>query len=86
MCAGAIVNARIRRVVYGCDDPKGGAARSLYAIMTDGRLNHRVELLSGILAEESAQALKSFFERRRNEKKLEKLARREALKIDLDST
>ena len=86
MCAGAIVNARIRRVVYGCDDPKGGAAQSLYTIMTDERLNHRVELLSGILAEESAQVLKSFFVRRRNEKKLEKQARRETLKIDLDST
>ena len=81
MCAGAIVNARVRRVVYGCDDPKGGAGRSLYTIMTDERLNHRVELVTGILAEESAQVLKSFFARRR----LEKRARRAAAKNQLDS-
>jgi tRNA(adenine34) deaminase len=78
MCAGAIVNARIRRVVYGCDDPKGGAGRSLYAIMTDERLNHRVELVTGILAEESAQVLKAFFARRRAEKRAEKRATKRA--------
>ena len=69
MCAGAIVNARVRRVVYGCDDPKSGAARSLYTLMNDPRLNHRVELCAGIEADQCAQELKDFFGRKRREKK-----------------
>ena len=81
MCAGAVVNARVRRVVYGCDAPKAGAGRSLYTLMTDQRLNHRVELVSGVLAEESAQALKVFFARRRREKR----EKRDAAKIHLDN-
>jgi tRNA(adenine34) deaminase len=61
MCAGAIVNARVRRLVYGCSNPKAGAVATLYQIPTDPRLNHRVEVSGGILAEECAGALKAFF-------------------------
>ena len=67
MCAGAIVLARIPRVVYATTDPKSGAAGTLYNILQDERLNHRVELVSGVLAEESGALLKSFFHQRRNE-------------------
>ena len=70
MCAGAIVLARIPKVVYGTTDPKAGAAGTLYNILQDQRLNHRVELVSGVLADESSALLKSFFqERRQNCKK-----------------
>ncbi len=70
MCAGAIVLARIPKVVYGTPDPKSGAAGTLYNILQDERLNHRVELVSGVLADESSALLKSFFqERRQNCKK-----------------
>ena len=65
MCAGAIVLARIPRVVYGATDPKSGAAGSLYNIVQDERLNHQVELLSGVCAEESSVLLRTFFENRR---------------------
>jgi tRNA(adenine34) deaminase len=65
MCAGALVNARLRRVIYGCDDPKAGAARTLYRLLEDPRLNHRVEITPGVLAEESATLLRSFFTRLR---------------------
>src|SRR3954466_9996941 len=59
MCAGAIVNARVRRVVYGCDDPKAGAVRTLYRLLDDPRLNHRVEVTAGVLAADSAGLLRS---------------------------
>jgi len=65
MCAGALVNARIARLVYGADDPKAGAVRSLYEVCTDARLNHRLEVVPGLLAEESASMLKFFFGKRR---------------------
>ncbi len=65
MCAGAIVNARVRRVFYGCHDPKAGAVRSLYQILDDRRLNHRVEVVPGVLLSESAGLLRAFFERLR---------------------
>ena len=61
MCAGALVNARVRRVVYGCDDPKAGAVRTLFTIGRDERLNHRFEITPGVLAEECADRLKRFF-------------------------
>lgn len=61
MCAGAIVNARIPKLIYGCDDPKAGAVRSLYRICEDQRLNHRVEVTPGVLADECAQLLRGFF-------------------------
>ncbi len=68
MCAGALVNARVPRVVYGCDDPKAGAVRSLYAIGQDARLNHRFELTAGVLAAECSRQLSAFFERLRASK------------------
>jgi tRNA(adenine34) deaminase len=61
MCAGAIVNARIPKLIYGCDDPKAGAVRTLYQLCEDPRLNHRVEVSPGIMAAECAQLLKDFF-------------------------
>jgi tRNA(adenine34) deaminase len=68
MCAGAIVNARIKRVFYGCDDPKAGAARSLFSLLEDARLNHRVQVVPGVLATEGADLLKTFFARLRRAK------------------
>jgi len=65
MCAGALVNARIRRVYYGCDDPKAGAVRSLYQILDDRRLNHRVDAVPGLLAADAAALLRDFFGRLR---------------------
>ena len=65
MCAGAIVLARIPKVVYAAKDPKAGAAGTLYNILQDERLNHRVEIVSGVLADESSALLKSFFQQRR---------------------
>jgi len=61
MCAGAIVNARVARVVYGADDPKAGAVRSLYKLLEDSRLNHRPEVVPGVLAEDCAAQLRAFF-------------------------
>ena len=61
MCAGAIVNARIKRVVYGCDDPKAGAVRSIYQLIDDQRLNHRALLESGVESERCAKVLTDFF-------------------------
>lgn len=65
MCAGAMVNARIKRLVYGCKDEKGGAAASLYHLLSDRRLNHQVEIVSGFLEDECAEILKKFFQERR---------------------
>ena len=61
MCAGALVNARIKRLVYGCPNPKAGAVASLYSIVTDSRLNHRMEVTAGVLADECAALLSQFF-------------------------
>jgi tRNA(adenine34) deaminase len=61
MCAGALVLARVPNVVYGCDDPKAGAVKSLFSIGQDARLNHRFTLESGVLADECAAMLKEFF-------------------------
>ena len=65
MCAGAMVQARIARLVYGADDPKGGAVRSCFSILDHPQINHRVEVSRGILAEEAAALLQSFFAARR---------------------
>jgi tRNA(adenine34) deaminase len=65
MCAGAIVQARIARLIYGCDDPKGGAVRSCFAVLDHPQLNHRVEVTAGVLAEEAAAVLQAFFAARR---------------------
>lgn len=61
MCAGAIVNARVKRLVFGCTNPKAGAVETLYTIVTDPRLNHRVEVTTGVLAAECAAELSQFF-------------------------
>jgi tRNA(adenine34) deaminase len=68
MCAGALVLARIKRLVYGCDDPKTGAVKSLYNIVQDERLNHKVEVTPGVMADECSTLLQNFFQRRRFEK------------------
>jgi tRNA(adenine34) deaminase len=65
MCAGALVNARVDRLVYAVPDPKAGAAGTLFDIPRDPRLNHRVEVVSGVLADECGELLTSFFRSRR---------------------
>jgi tRNA(adenine34) deaminase len=65
MCAGALVNARVARLVYGCPDPKAGAVRTLFSIGTDPRLNHRFAVTGGVLEEGCAALLKGFFARLR---------------------
>ncbi len=67
MCAGALVSARLARLVFGARDPKAGAVRSLYAIADDRRLNHRLVVEEGLFAEESARLLRAFFARLRAE-------------------
>jgi tRNA(adenine34) deaminase len=62
MCAGALVNARVTRLVYGCDNPKAGAVRTLYRLLEDARLNHRMKVQPGVLAKECGSLLKLFFE------------------------
>jgi tRNA(adenine34) deaminase len=65
MCAGALVQARIARLIYGADEPKGGAIRTCMQVLDAPALNHRVEVVSGVLAGESVQLLQSFFSARR---------------------
>ncbi|MEI4366919.1 tRNA adenosine(34) deaminase TadA [Streptococcus suis] len=74
MCSGAIGLARIPQVVYGAANQKFGAAGSLYDILTDQRLNHRVEVETGILEEACAQIMQDFFRQRRERQKAEKIA------------
>jgi len=66
MCAGAIVNARVGRLVYGATDPKGGAIESLYEIAGDERLNHRLPVISGVHEQECGDLLRAFFRERRS--------------------
>lgn len=66
MCAGALVNARVRTLIFGTSDPKGGYCGSLGDIVRDSRLNHRVHVISGVQAEECAQVLRRFFARLRD--------------------
>lgn len=65
MCAGAIIQARVPRLVYGADDPKGGAVRSCFEILSNPRLNHQVEVTAGTLAADCAAILQTFFAERR---------------------
>lgn len=67
MCAGAMVLARLPRLIYATSDPKAGAAGSIYDIVRDPRLNHRVEVAQGLMAEEAAEQLRAFFRRLRAE-------------------
>lgn len=69
MCAGLMVNARVNRCVYGAPDPKGGALGTLFDVSHDERLNHEFEVTSGVLADECAAELRSFFRARRAKKK-----------------
>lgn len=71
MCAGAIVLARIRRVVFGTEEPKWGAAGSLYNILKDPRLNHTCEVAGGVLKEECSELLQSFFAEKREEPRID---------------
>jgi len=64
MCAGSMINARLGRLVYGCSDSKGGAL-SIYGLLTDGKLNHKVDVIPGVLEEECAGLLREFFSKRR---------------------
>jgi tRNA(adenine34) deaminase len=66
MCCGAALHARVARVVYGARDPKAGAVESLYRLLDDARLNHRVASTGGVLADEAARLLGAFFETKRN--------------------
>jgi len=68
MCAGAIIHARIARVVYGASEPKTGAVESLYSLLSDKRLNHQAELRGGVLADVCSTQIKDFFKRRRRQK------------------
>jgi len=65
MCAGAVIQARVSKLVYGADDPKGGAVRTCFEVLSNPKLNHRVDVVSGLLADESASLLQSFFTARR---------------------
>jgi tRNA(adenine34) deaminase len=65
MCAGALLQARVRRLVYGAEDAKAGAVKSLYGLLADDRLNHRVDVTSGVLEEECREILRRFFRERR---------------------
>lgn len=69
MCAGAIVQARIRTLIYGAKDPKAGYAGSLHNTLQDQRLNHQTEIISGVCAEECSAQLKRFFQALREHKK-----------------
>jgi tRNA(adenine34) deaminase len=65
MCAGALVHARIKRLIYGSDDPKAGAVRSVMQVLNHSELNHKIEIRSGVLAGRSAEMLQTFFKNRR---------------------
>ncbi len=65
MCAGAMIQARVARLIYGADDPKAGAVRSCFSVLESSKLNHRVEVTSGVLAAESVALLQEFFAARR---------------------
>lgn len=65
MCAGALVNSRLKRLVYGAKDPKAGAVESLFQLLNDKRLNHRVEVTSGVKEQDCSQIIKDFFVLRR---------------------
>jgi tRNA(adenine34) deaminase len=67
MCAGAVTLARLDRLVYGAEDPKGGAVGSLWDVLRDRRLNHRPEVISGVLADECSALLRGFFAARRRQ-------------------
>lgn len=65
MCAGALIHARIKRLVYGASDPKTGAVSSLYSVCSDKRLNHQIEVTKGVMAEQCGEILSQFFKKKR---------------------
>jgi tRNA(adenine34) deaminase len=65
MCSGALIQARVKRLVFGADDPKGGGVKSLYSILSDERLNHRLEIRGGVFQEECRNVLVRFFQAKR---------------------
>lgn len=69
MCAGALINARIRRIIFGCRDPKAGAVGSLYNLPADERFNHRPQILEGVQAQDASRLLKGFFTARRKNRR-----------------
>ena len=69
MCAGALVNARVSELVFGCRDPKAGAVRSLYSIADDDQLNHRIRITEGLLEDECSRLMSDFFAALRESKK-----------------
>src|SRR5258708_28666118 len=71
MCAGAMIHARLARLVYGASDPKAGAAGSVLQVLNHPSLNHRMEVTSGVLADRCSEILTSFFQSRRNDQKTE---------------
>ncbi|HEY7164516.1 MAG TPA: tRNA adenosine(34) deaminase TadA [Candidatus Binatia bacterium] len=76
MCVGAMLQARLRRLVFGCFDPKAGAVKSLYELASDPRLNHRIAVTDGVLKDECAALLSDFFTELRERKKETRLAER----------
>jgi len=72
MCAGALVNARVARLVYGAADPRAGAVTTLFQLCTDPRLNHRLQVQAGVLEAECREMIQSFFQRKRAEVKRER--------------
>jgi len=83
MCVGAILQARVQRLVFGCLDPKGGAVESLYRLCEDSRLNHQPDVTGGVLADECARILSGFFARLRKKKLSAFSDRRSAKKIEV---
>jgi tRNA(adenine34) deaminase len=79
MCSGAIILSRIKRVIYGATDPKGGCAGTLMNLLQDERFNHKSEITSGVLEEECGLLLSDFFRKIREKKKLAKLAKKSTL-------
>ncbi|MBM6754030.1 nucleoside deaminase [Lactobacillus alvi] len=77
MCSGAIINSRIKRVIYAASDPKAGAVDSLYHLLQDERLNHQVEVKSGVLATECGDMLRHFFRMIRKKRKTERKRQKE---------
>ena len=81
MCAGAIINSRIDRVVYGSSDYKGGAVESLFNVLSHPSLNHEPQVLAGVLQEECSQIMKDFFKERRRIRRGTQVAEESALEM-----
>ena len=81
MCAGAIINSRIDRVVYGASDYKGGAVESLFNVLSHSGLNHEPEILAGVLGDECSQLMKNFFKDRRKSRRSTQVAEGSALEM-----